>query len=460
MKRISCLLVANRSEIAVRIIRACQDLGIKTVLAASEADRESLPAKMADRVVCIGPPAPTESYLKVGTIIMAAVGSGAEAIHPGYGFLAEQPELPEACAQYGLIFVGPKAEQIRQMGDKIFARQMAKNLGIPVIPGSELVQGLPEALAIAEMIGYPVLLKAAAGGGGRGMKIARQPEDMKIIFAEAKAEAHAAFGDSRLYMERFIPNARHVEVQIMGDRFGHIVHLGERDCSLQRRYQKMIEEAPSPVLSAALRAEMCQAALSLAHQIQYENAGTVEFILDQVAGRFYFLEMNTRIQVEHPVTEMITGIDLVKEQIEIAVGQPLRFAQEEIHLKGHALECRINAESSHREFQPCPGRITRWNAPQGAGMRLDTHCYPGYFVPPFYDSLLAKLITWGNDRREAAARMEKALENFQVSGVDTTIPFQRFLLKSPNFIQSVIHTRWIEDTLLKEYEQHARDHLC
>jgi acetyl-CoA carboxylase biotin carboxylase subunit len=283
---------------------------------------------------------------------------------------------------------------------------------------------------------------------------------MKIIFAEASAEAHAAFGDGRLYLERFIPNARHIEIQIMGDRFGHIVHLGERDCSVQRRYQKMVEEAPSPVLSADLRAEICQAALFLALQIQYENAGTVEFVLDQDEGRFYFLEMNTRIQVEHPVTEMITGIDLVKEQIQIAAGQPLRFTQEEIDLKGHAIECRINAEYSHRGFQPCPGRITQWNAPQGVGIRLDTHCYPGYFVPPFYDSLLAKLVTWGNNRREAVARMEKVLEDFQVSGVDTTIPFHRFLLKNPNFIQGVIHTRWIEDILLKEYEQHERDHLC
>jgi acetyl-CoA carboxylase biotin carboxylase subunit len=288
MKKISCLLVANRSEIAVRIIRACQDLGIRTILAASEADRESLPAKMADRVVCIGPASPTESYLKVGTLIMAAIGTGAEAVHPGYGFLADLPELPEACVQYGLIFVGSKAEQVRQMGDKIFARQMAKNLGIPVIPGSELVQGLPEALAIAEMIGYPVLLKAAAGGGGRGMKTARQPEDMKIIFAEASAEAHAAFGDSRLYMERFIPNARHIEIQIMGDQHGNIVHLGERDCSLQRRYQKMVEEAPSPVLSSDLRAAMGKVALALAHQIQYENAGTVEFILDQDEKKILF----------------------------------------------------------------------------------------------------------------------------------------------------------------------------
>jgi acetyl-CoA carboxylase biotin carboxylase subunit len=460
MKRISCLLVANRSEIAVRIIRACRDLGIKTVLAASEADHESLPAKMADRVVRIGPASPTESYLKLGALIMAAIGSGAEAVHPGYGFLAEQPELPEACARYGLIFVGPKAEQIRQMGDKILARQMAKDLGIPVIPGSALVQDLGEATTAAEKLGFPVLLKAAAGGGGRGMKIARQPEDMKIIFAEASAEAHAAFGDSRLYLERFIPRARHIEIQIMGDQHGKIVQLGERDCSLQRRYQKMVEEAPSPVLSSDLRAAMGKAALALAHQIQYENAGTIEFLLDQDRMMFYFLEMNTRIQVEHPVTEMITGRDLVKEQILIAGGRPLSFSQEDVKLTGHSIECRINAESPHQGFRPCPGRMDLWKAPRGDGIRVDSHCYTGYFVPPHYDSLLAKVIAWGRNRLEAIVRIQKALGDFLVTGVETTIPFHRFLLRNPDFIQGTLHTRWIEDVLLKEFEQHGRDYLC
>jgi len=460
MKRISCLLVANRSEIAVRIIRACQDLGIKTVLAASEADRESLPAKMADRVVCIGPASPTESYLKVGTLIMAAIGSGAEAVHPGYGFLAEQPELPEACARYGLIFVGPKAEQIRQMGDKILARQMAESLGIPVIPGSRLIQDLGEALSTAEKLGFPVLLKAAAGGGGRGMKIARQPEDMKIIFSEASAEAHAAFGDSRLYLERFIPRARHIEIQIMGDQHGKIVQLGERDCSLQRRYQKMVEEAPSPVLSSDLRVAMGKAALALAHQIQYENAGTIEFLLDQDKMTFYFLEMNTRIQVEHPVTEMITGRDLVKEQILIAGGRPLSFSQEDVKLTGHSIECRINAESPQQGFRPCPGRMGLWKAPRGDGIRVDSHCYTGYFVPPYYDSLLAKVIAWGRNRLEAIVRIQKALGDFWVTGVETTIPFHRFLLRNPDFIQGTFHARWIEDVLLKEFEQHGRDYLC
>jgi acetyl-CoA carboxylase, biotin carboxylase subunit len=460
MKRISSLLVANRSEIAVRIIRACRDLGIKSVLAASEADRESLPAQMADRVVCIGPPPPGESYLKVGAMIMAAVGTGAEAIHPGYGFLAEQPELPEACARYGLIFVGPKAEHIRQMGDKILARQMAESLGIPVIPGSGLIQDLGKAMVTAEKLGYPLLLKAAAGGGGRGMKIARQPGDLKILFAEAGAEAQAAFGDSRLYLERFIPTARHVEIQIMGDQHRNLVHLGERDCSLQRRYQKMLEEAPSPALSRGLGEEMEKAALALAHRIQYENAGTVEFILDPDEKKFYFMEMNTRIQVEHPVTEMITGIDLVKEQIRVASGQPLGFSQEDVKPRGHSIECRINAESPEQGFHPSPGRIGLWNPPRGERIRVDTHCHPGYFVPPYYDSLLAKIITWGQNRLEAISQMQKALGNFLVSGVDTTIPFHRYLLRNPSFLQGVIHTRWIEDILLKEFEQDARDHFC
>jgi acetyl-CoA carboxylase biotin carboxylase subunit len=457
MKKISRVLVANRSEIAVRVIRACRDLGIQSVLAASEADGDSLAARMADRVVCIGPPPPIKSYLNVGAIIMAALGTGAEAIHPGYGFLAEQPELPKACERYGILFIGPKADQIHKMGDKLWARKMAMNLGVPVIPGSQLVNDFSDARLKGEKVGFPVLIKAAAGGGGRGMKIAHQPADLKVVFDEASAEAHAAFGDDRLYLERYIPNARHVEVQILGDRFGQIVHLGERDCSLQRRYQKMVEEAPSPAVSPQLRQKMCRAALDLTRQIQYENAGTVEFILDQDEGRFYFLEMNTRIQVEHPVTEMITGIDLVQEQIRIAAGHPVPFSQEEIRFSGHAIECRITAESPRRGFQPCPGRIQRWEAPGGAGIRLDTHCYPGYFVPPFYDSLLAKLIATGKDRAETMKRMEKALENFHVSGVETTIPFHRFILQHADYHRGKVNTRWLEELLMEEYEAHEKD---
>jgi len=450
-------LVANRSEIAVRIIRACQELGIKTILAASEADRESMPALLADRVVCIGPPKATESYLKVGAIVMAAVGTGAEAIHPGYGFLAEKPELPEACSRYGIIFVGPKAEQIRQMGDKISARQMAKNLGILVIPGSGMVQNLDETFPIAEKIGYPLLLKAAAGGGGRGMKIAKKPEDLKIIFPEAHAEAQAAFGDGRLYLEKFIPNARHVEIQIIGDRHGNVVHLGERDCSLQRRYQKMLEEAPSPGVPPETRKRMSQAAIKISQAIQYESAGTVEFILDQDSGKFYFLEMNTRIQVEHPVTEMTTGIDLVKEQIRVAAGFPLSLSQGDVRPSGHAIECRINAEFPREGFRPFPGRITDWRIPNEHGIRVDTHCYPGYLVPPYYDSLLAKVISLGQDRQEAIQRMQSALEKCFVSGLETTIPFHRFILNHEDFRKGKIHTRWLEETLLEEYERHERN---
>jgi acetyl-CoA carboxylase biotin carboxylase subunit len=452
VKRIRRVLVANRSEIAVRVIRACRDLGIESVVAASEADMESLPAKMADRSVCIGPAKATESYLRVGTIVTAALGTGADAVHPGYGFLAEQPELPEACAQYGLIFIGPTAENIRTMGDKVLARKMARGLGIPVIPGSELVRDHQDAMRVAEEVGYPVLLKAAAGGGGKGMKIIEGPKDIKIIFEEASAEARAAFGDDRIYAERFIPNARHIEVQIIGDPLGKPLHLYDRDCSLQRRYQKMVEEAPSPILSGELRTKICGSAIRIAESVRYQNAGTVEFILDQDRGEFYFLEMNTRIQVEHPVTEMVTGVDLVREQIRIASGEPPSFSQDEVQLRGHAIECRINAESSTEGFRPCPGLITNWIAPGGQGIRIDSHCFSGYFVPPFYDSLLAKLITVGKNRGEAVERMQDALGRFVVSGVDTTIPFHRYLLQHPDYLHGRVNTRWVEDTLLKEFD--------
>jgi len=453
MKGISRVLIANRSEIAVRIIRACRLLGIETVVAVSEADRESLAAELADRAVCIGPSPAGESYLKLETIVTAACGTGADAIHPGYGFLAEQPELPEACQKYGLIFIGPTAENIRAMGDKLQARKTAAKLGIAVIPGSERVNDHRHAGRVAEKVGYPVLLKAAAGGGGKGMKIVKQPKDMKSRFDEASAEARSAFGDHRIYIEHFIPNARHVEIQIMGDRFGNLVHLFERDCSLQRRYQKMVEEAPSAAVSAELRREICNAAVRLSRHIRYENAGTVEFILDQDNRQFFFLEMNTRIQVEHPVTEMITGVDLVKEQILIAAGQPLSFSQADIQISGHAIEFRINAEAPRADFRPCPGQITEWLPPQDLDLRLDSHCYAGYFVPPFYDSLLAKLISRGKDRPEAVARMQSALDRFTVSGIDTTIPLYRFLLRQPAYLQAEVNTRWVENVLLKEWER-------
>jgi acetyl-CoA carboxylase biotin carboxylase subunit len=457
MKDISRVLIANRGEIAVRIIRACREMGIHSVLAASEADQDSLPARMADRTVCIGPAHPAGSYLKVETIIAAALGTGADAIHPGYGFLAEQPSLPDACAKYDLIFVGPKAENIRKMGDKLVAREMAGAVGIPVIPGSDLVGDHDEAMRIAEKIGYPVLLKAAAGGGGKGMKMVRGPRELKTVFDEASAEARTAFGDERLYMEHFVPNARHIEVQIIGDAFGNIVHLFERDCSLQRRYQKMLEESPSTAVNAELREQICRAAIDIARHIGYENVGTVEFILDQDHGRFYFLEMNTRIQVEHPVTEMVTGVDLVKEQFRISGGRPLSFTQEEITLTGHAVECRINAESPQRGFRPSPGRIVRWETPQETGIRIDSHCYAGYFVPPFYDSLLAKVIAAGNDRHQAIERMQNGLNHFLVSGVDTNIAFHRFVLDKPDYRQGRVNTRWVENLLAEEYEHNEND---
>ena len=450
MNGITRVLICNRSEIAVSIIRACRVLGIASVVTVSEADKESLPARMADRAVCIGPARAVESYLKVNTIIAAALGTGADAIHPGYGFLAEQTALPEACTKHGILFIGPTAENIKNMGDKLLARKMARALGVPVIPGSELVLDFETAMQAADKVGYPILLKAAAGGGGKGMKIVERSRDMKTIFDEASGEAQAAFGDNRIYMEHFIPNARHVEIQILGDKLGNIVHLFERDCSLQRRYQKMVEEAPSPAVTPELREKMCEAALAIAKHIEYQNAGTVEFILDQENGQFFFLEMNTRIQVEHPVTEMITGVDLVQEQIRIAAGQPISFSQKDLRLEGHAIECRINAESARDGFRPCPGRISEWIPPGGPGIRLDTHCYSGYTVPPFYDSLLAKLITRGSTRQEAIERMKFALSSFVVSGIDTLIPFHQAILRHPQYLEGRVHTRWVEETRLGE----------
>jgi acetyl-CoA carboxylase biotin carboxylase subunit len=449
MKRISRVFIANRGEIAVRIIGACKALGIETVLGASEADRESLAAKMADRVVCIGPPPALKSYLQVGTIVTAALGTGSDAVHPGYGFLAEQPELGEACTDHGLILIGPRPDNIRKMGDKLLARETARELGIPVIPGSEWVRDFDEARSVTEKVGFPVLLKAAAGGGGKGMKTVERPEVLKRVFEEASAEALAAFGDDRIYMEHFIPNARHIEIQILADHMGEVIHLFERDCSVQRRYQKMIEEAPSPAVGEGLREKICDAALRIVKHIGYLNAGTVEFILDQDHGTFYFLEMNTRIQVEHPVTEMITGVDIVKEQIRIAGGEPLSLSQKEVRSEGHAIECRINAEMPDDNFLPSPGKITRWQAPEGGGIRLDTHCFSGYFVPPFYDSLLAKLIVKGDDRLQAIQHARSALSNFIVQGVDTTIAIYQSIMDNPDYIKGKIHTRWVEDVLLK-----------
>jgi acetyl-CoA carboxylase biotin carboxylase subunit len=441
---IARVLIANRGEIALRIIRACQGLGIETVLAASEADRDSLPARLADRTVCIGPARASESYLNVNALLTAALATGADALHPGYGFLAESAELARACAAEKIIFVGPTAAQIAQMGNKLQARALARHAGVPMLPGSEKVRSVDEAGAVADRIGFPVMLKAAAGGGGRGMKIVSRREDIAPMFSSASAEARAAFGDDTLYLERYIANARHIEVQVLGDRFGTVIHLGERDCSLQRRHQKVVEEAPAPMLSAARRDEIRQAAVKLAANISYENAGTVEFILDQETEEFFFLEMNTRIQVEHPVTESITGIDLVQEQFRIAAGEKLRFQQSDIVFRGHAIECRINAEEPLHGFRPSPGRIARWRPPEGPNIRLDSHCYPGYVVPVFYDSLLGKLIVYGSDRLEAIERMRRALEHFSIEGVETTLPFLRFALTQPDFVAGRVSTTLVD----------------
>jgi len=444
---VSRVLVANRGEIAVRIIRACRSLGIETVAAVSDADRESLAAKLADRAVCIGPPRSTESYLKVENLIAAAHGTGCDALHPGYGFLSERAALAQACAENNITFVGPNADNITKMGDKLEARKIARAAGVPLVPGSDHARNPHEAAQLAKEIGYPLLLKASAGGGGRGIKLVWSPAEIEDTFRTAAAEARAAFGNDTLYMERYVGNARHIEVQILGDRHGNVIHLGERDCSLQRRHQKIVEEAPAYAVAPEVRAKICNAAAALARSIGYQSAGTIEFIYDNDTADFYFLEMNTRIQVEHPVTEMITGVDLVAQQLRIARGEPLPFTQSDIRFSGHAIECRITAESPQHGFRPCPGRIVEWQAPEGTGIRLDTHCYPGYLVPPYYDSLLAKLIVHADSRAAAADKTARALERFRVSGIDTLIPFLQEVIADPEYRAGKVNTRWLEKKL-------------
>lgn len=447
---ISRVLVANRGEIAVRIVRACRKLGIETVVAVSDADRGSLAAVMADRSVCIGGPSPASSYLNIDALVTAAKGVGADAVHPGYGFLSENPKFAQACSRNGLIFIGPSAQNIRQMGDKLAARSIAEQCGVPTVPGSSQVGDLETAARAAESIGYPVLLKAAAGGGGRGIKVVRAADELKAMFESASAEARDAFGDERLYMERYVPNARHIEVQIVADANGRTLHLGERECSVQRRKQKLIEEAPCARLPAKLRAAICDAAVTLASHIRYLNVGTVEFLCDLGSERFYFLEMNTRVQVEHPVTEMTTGIDLVATGIRIAGGAPLEFSQEDVRFDGHAIECRINAEDPRAGFRPCPGRLGRWSIPALPGIRVDSHCHPGYLVAPYYDSLMAKVICWGADRAKALALMRYALSNLEVTGVETTAPFHLSVLEHADFVHGAVHTQWVENVFRPE----------
>ena len=444
------VLVANRGEIAVRVIRACRTLGLRTVAVYSEADRGALHTRLADRAVCIGPAPAAQSYLNVAALLATARGTGADAIHPGYGFLAENADFAAACVEAGLAFVGPSAEAIRAMGDKVHARERAASLGVPTVPGSRAPVGDPAQVeAVARELGYPMLLKAAAGGGGRGMRVVRAATELATAFTAARAEAQAAFGDDRLYVERFFERVRHVEIQILVDRFGAAVQLGERDCSVQRRHQKLLEEAPSPAVTPAVRAAMAEAALTLVADIKYENAGTVEFVLDPATDRFYFIEMNTRIQVEHPVTEMVTGVDLVAAQLRVAAGERLPFAQADVTIAGHALECRINAEDPDAGFRPSPGRIARWSPPEGTGLRVDTHIEAGAVVPPFYDSLLAKVVAHGRDREGAIARMAEALGRFDVDGIATTLPLHRRILAHPDFVAGRIHTRWVEDELAR-----------
>lgn len=441
---ISRIFIINRGEIALRIIRTCKVLGIETILAVSEADQDSLPARLADRAVVIGPGPATKSYLNIPTIISTAVSVEADAIHPGYGFLAEVPELAEACAEKGIVYVGPQPDHILKMGNKLVARAIAQECDVPVLPGSEKVASYEEVLETIEKIGLPVMLKAAAGGGGRGMKIISNKEQVKTVFESASAEAKAAFGDGTMYVEKYIANARHVEVQVLGDKYGNVIHLGERDCSTQRRHQKLVEEAMAPIISEELRQDIRNAAVKLAENISYENAGTVEFIVDQDEATFYFLEMNTRIQVEHPVTETITGVDLIQEQINVANGEALRFAQSDIQFTGHAIECRINAEEPAEGFRPTPGTITKWEIPQGPGVRVDTHCYQGYKVPVYYDSMIAKVIVHGETREHAIQRMLVALDEFAVEGISTTIPFLKQVLQDEDFASGHVHTRLLE----------------
>jgi acetyl-CoA carboxylase biotin carboxylase subunit len=442
------VLIANRGEIALRVIRACKELGIRTVAVYSEADRESLHVRFADEDVCIGPAQARESYLNIPRIIAAAEITGADAVHPGYGFLAENAEFSEICERSELTFIGPMPQQIRLMGDKAAARRTMKEVGVPIVPGTDVLSDADEALEAARDIGFPVLIKAAAGGGGKGMRVALDADDFKRQFVMASNEASAAFGDESVYLEKYLARPRHIEFQVLGDHHDRVVHLGERDCSVQRRHQKLVEEAPSPALTPELRARMGDAAVRGAEAIQYVGAGTIEFLLDE-DGSFYFMEMNTRIQVEHPVTEMCTGVDLVKEQIRAAAGLPLSVP-EPIQLNGHAIECRINAEDPDRNFAPSPGTIHTYHAPGGPGVRIDSHVYAGYRVPPFYDSLLGKVITHGSTREEALARMRNALSSFVLEGVHTTIPFLLRVLNHPEFVAGEIDTKFLERMVLEK----------
>ena len=442
------ILVANRGEIAVRIIRASRELGLEAIQAYSEADRDSLAVQMADESICIGPPPSSQSYLKGDVVIGAARAAKADAIHPGYGFLSENAAFAQACEDANIAFIGPPARAIALMGDKATARRMAARAGVPITPGSEgTVSDAKTAHEAAALIGYPVLLKAVAGGGGRGMRIARDIDELPARFTEAAREAQAAFGNGSIYVEKFLERVRHVEIQVLADD-QTVLHLGERDCSIQRRNQKLVEESPSPALDDAVRARMGDAAVRVCRQVDYRSVGTIEFILDAASGAFYFMEMNTRVQVEHPVTEVVTGVDIVKAQIRVAQGEPLPITQDDVRLTGHAIECRINAEDPARDFAPSPGQVRGLRLPGGPGIRIDSHLFEGYRIPPYYDSLIAKVIAWGRDRDEAIARMRRALSELRVEGVHTTIPFHARLLDDARFRAGDVHTRFVEAELM------------
>jgi len=441
----SKVLIANRGEIALRVIRACKELGIKTVAVYSTEDENALHTVFADETVCIGPPQSKDSYLNPVNIIAAAEITNVDAIHPGYGFLAENADFAEMCESCGIKFIGPTPEIIRKMGDKAEAKLTMKKAGVPVIPGSDgIVEDYETAQKIARKIGFPIILKAVAGGGGKGMRVVWEEDSLENNFMMAAAEAEAAFGNAALYMEKYIARPRHVEIQILGDNHGNVVHLGERECSIQRRHQKLIEESPSPVVDEKLRKQMGQVAVKGAKAVGYRSAGTIEFLMDE-DGQFYFMEMNTRIQVEHPVTEMVYDVDLIKEQIRLAAGEKINFVRSDLKPRGHAIECRINAEDPEKNFVPSPGEITYFYVPGGPGVRVDTHVYTSYKVPPYYDSLIAKLIVYGKNREEAIARLIRALDEFVVEGIKTTIPFHKRVIRTPEFRSGNFDTHFIEN---------------
>lgn len=440
--QITKVLIANRGEIAVRVIRACKEIGLQTVAVYSVADKDCLHVQIADEAVCIGEAPSSESYLSIPTIIAAAMSRGADAIHPGYGFLSENATFVDICADHGIEFIGPRSESIRLMGDKSTARDTMKNANVPTVPGSDgLITSPEEAVEVARKIGFPIMIKATAGGGGRGMRLANTEDEFLPLLKQAQQEAEAAFGNGNVYLERFVKNPRHIEFQVLADKHGNVVHLGERDCSIQRRNQKLLEEAPSPALTPEVRKAMGDAAVAAAKSIGYIGVGTIEFLWEPTG--FYFMEMNTRIQVEHPVTEMITGVDLIQEQIRVAMGEKLRFSQEDIVFKGHAIECRLNAEDPFQNFRPGPGRVIGYLPPGGPNVRMDSHLYPDYMVPPNYDSLLGKLIVWGEDRTTAINRMKRALSETVIAGVPTTIPYHLLILDNKDFIAGDVDTGFI-----------------